>query len=320
MTRILFLTSTRIGDAVLSSGLLAHLAANREAPRITVACGPLAAPLFASAPGVEAVIVMAKRPGGAHWVDLWRRVVLRRWDLIVDLRRSALSRLVRTRARAVKRKAAMDDIVHKVVEAGRVLDLDPPPSPALWLDAAARARAQAETPQTGFLALAPAAAAPFKEWPPDRFAALARRITATGGPLADAPVVMLGGPGDEAVSAAAAASLGRERVIDLTGRLSIVEAGAVLERAGLFVGNDSGLMHIAAAAGAPTLGLFGPTDERVYGPWGERTAAVRGGGPADERERGRLRFSEQSLMGDLEVDAAHQAALSLLAPPAALDR
>ncbi|MEO1040019.1 MAG: glycosyltransferase family 9 protein [Pseudomonadota bacterium] len=312
MARILFITSTRIGDAVLSSGLLDHLVSHNPDARITVACGPLAAPLFRAAPGVGEIIVMAKRAGGGHWIDLWRRTVMRRWDLVVDLRRSAMSRMVWTAKRAVKRRPAEDAVLHKVVEAGRVLALNTPPAPVLWLDQAARERAEALFPQTGFLALAPAAAAPFKEWAPDRFSELARHLTGSDGALAGMNVVLLGGPGDEAKSRAAAEGIDPERLIDLTGQLSIVEAGAVLERARLFVGNDSGLMHIAAASGAPTLGLFGPTDERVYGPWGARTRAVRAGGPADESERGRLRLAEDSLMGDLPVDVVRQAANELL--------
>ena len=58
--KILFITSTRIGDAVLSSGLLADLAVRYPSARITVACGPAAAPLFAAAPRVERIIVMHK--------------------------------------------------------------------------------------------------------------------------------------------------------------------------------------------------------------------------------------------------------------------
>jgi ADP-heptose:LPS heptosyltransferase len=51
---------------------------------------------------------------------------------------------------------------------------------------------------------------------------------------------------------------------------------AALKRARLFIGNDSGLMHLAAAAGAPTLGLFGPSDDRLYAPWGQHARVVRG--------------------------------------------
>ncbi|MFM8375637.1 MAG: glycosyltransferase family 9 protein, partial [Phenylobacterium sp.] len=68
----------------------------------------------------------------------------------------------------------------------------------------------------------------------------------------------------------------RDRFIDLVGRADLVTLHAALGHARLFIGNDSGLMHLAAAAGAPTLGLFGPSDERLYAPWGEKCRVLRG--------------------------------------------
>ena len=62
--------------------------------------------------------------------------------------------------------------------------------------------------------------------------------------------------------------------LDLTGRLQLPEVAAVMARCALFVGNDSGLMHLAAAAGTPTLGLFGPTPASEYGPIGRAARAV----------------------------------------------
>ena len=106
-------------------------------------------------------------------------------------------------------------------------------------------------------------------------------------------------------------------MIDLTGQLDLVEAAACLKRAALFVGNDSGLMHMAAAAGTPTLGLFGPTDERLYAPWGEKARIVRAGDRFDERERRALAdTSRESLMGALQVDAVERAAAELMAESA----
>ena len=67
--------------------------------------------------------------------------------------------------------------------------------------------------------------------------------------------------------------------IDLCGVLTLPEAAECLARATLFVGNDSGLMHLAAAAGAPTLGLFGPGEPARYAPAGRRTAIAVGDGP-----------------------------------------
>ena len=62
--------------------------------------------------------------------------------------------------------------------------------------------------------------------------------------------------------------------VDLVGALTLPEAAACLERCALFVGNDSGLMHLAAAVGAPTLGLFGPTPASEYGPSGVQAGFV----------------------------------------------
>lgn len=313
MKRILFITATRIGDAVLNSGPLAHLASSYPEAEITVACGPLAAPLFRAAPGVRDVIVMAKKKGGGHWIDLWMRTVTQRWDLVVDLRGSLTSWFLLSRERAVNRRKPGHIHRHRVVEAAEVLQLDPVPSPELWLDEAARTVVRDLLSDTApILALSPAAAAPFKEWSPENFADLANRLTEPGAPLEGAQVALFGGPGDEARTAAVAAGIHRAPVTDLAGKLGILETGAGLARARAFIGNDSGLMHMAAAAGTPTLGVFGPTDERVYGPWGAHASSVRAGGPANEEERGKLRFSDQSLMGELSVDAVFEAATTLV--------
>ena len=63
---LLFVTATRIGDAVLSTALLAHLLELHPGARVTIACGPAARPLFAAVPGLERVIVMEKRRFSGH--------------------------------------------------------------------------------------------------------------------------------------------------------------------------------------------------------------------------------------------------------------
>ena len=102
------------------------------------------------------------------------------------------------------------------------------------------------------------------------------------------------------------------RQIDLVGKVDLLTAAAALRRCALFIGNDTGLMHMAAAAGTPTLGLFGPSPSEKYAPWGQRTALVRSidppeamFGPAfDHRTTG-------TLMDGLSVDAAEAAARRL---------
>ena len=274
---ILFITASRLGDAVLASGLIAKLIDEIPGVRFTFVASALTAELFAEVPGLDRIIVMEKQPLGLHWLSLWRQVNAQHWGLIVDLRGSPLSGFLRRSRRAVYRKASGAPM-HKVVEAAKLLRLEhEPPQPELYTSAEIESRAAALTAGEGpILAMAPAANWVGKSWPPERFAMVARALVADDGPLAGGRVMVLGGPEDRAAGDPIKATVARTRRIDLAGREGPLVAYAALKRARLFIGNDSGLMHMAAAAGVPTLGLFGPSDEQCYRPWGPQTRIVRG--------------------------------------------
>src|SRR5258708_37427898 len=93
--KILFVTARRIGDAVLSTGVLGHLIERHPNSRFTIAAGPAAAPLFESVPRLDRLIVVEKRRWSLHWLGLYAAVVGTRWDLVVDLRGSALPYVLR---------------------------------------------------------------------------------------------------------------------------------------------------------------------------------------------------------------------------------
>ncbi len=308
---ILFITATRIGDAVLSSGLLARLVERHPGAKITIACGAPAAPLFSEVPGLRRVIVVRKRPAKLHWLRLWSDCVGRRWDLVVDLRRSALAWFLRAGERRLPPKS--DATTHRVALLGRTLGLEPPPAPRLWTaprheDAAARLLPGGRP----VLALAPTANWPAKIWPADRFAELARRLAAPGARLAGAAVAVTGGKEEDALARPVLDAVPAGQGIDLIG-LDLLTTYAVLRRCALFVGNDSGLMHLAAAAGAPTLGLFGPTRDLHYAPWGPRGAVLRTEESVDDLigAAGFDHKTAESLMGSLTVEAVERAALAL---------
>jgi ADP-heptose:LPS heptosyltransferase len=275
---ILFIASSRIGDAVLASGIIKRLHDEIPNARFTVVAGPVSAPLFADVPNLDKLVVMEKTKGKGHWFKLWTQVRGRNWGLIVDRRGSSISRFLRAKRRAVHRTVAGDP-VHKVIEAARLLKVaDDPPGPFLFTSAATEAKADALLGKGDgpILAVAPAANWIGKTWPTERFALLAVQLMQKGQPFENGRLLILGGPDDRRAAEPLRRSLPRDRWIDLTGQADLLTTYACLKRARLFVGNDSGLMHMAAAAGAPTLGLFGPSDERLYGPWGEYTAVARG--------------------------------------------
>ncbi|MGK7868308.1 glycosyltransferase family 9 protein [Falsiroseomonas sp. E2-1-a20] len=275
--RILFVTATRIGDAVLSTGLLDHLLRTHPGARITVACGPAAAGIFARMPGLERLIVVTKQPLSRHWLGLWARVAFTRWDLVVDLRASALAWMVPARRRLTGKGGRRPG--HRLAHLGMLMGLSPPPLPVAWTAPPDEARAAALLPGGPWLVVGPTANWAGKVWPADRFVQVARALVAPDGALAGARIAVLGGPGAEERTMAAPVLAAFPDAVDLVGSLTLPEVAAVLRRAALFLGNDSGLMHLAAAAGAPTIGLFGRSSAAEYGPSGPRAVAVEADGP-----------------------------------------
>ncbi|MBM3597438.1 MAG: glycosyltransferase family 9 protein [Alphaproteobacteria bacterium] len=311
--KVLFVTANRLGDAVLSTGLLGHLVDTLPDARFTIAAGPVAAPLFAAVPRLERIHILAKRRYGLHWLGLWSRAVAQPWHLVVDLRGSALAWLLATRQRRVL-SGGRDERMHRVQRLARLLTLDPPPSPRLWTRPADEQQAQALIPDgVPVLALAPVANWGAKQWRAERFVELASRLTGPGGILAGARIAVFSAPSERPAALRVVRHLPAQRTIDLAGRVDLLTIAACLRRAALFIGNDSGLMHMAAAMGAPTLGLFGPSPAAQYAPWGPATSVASTDEPYESLV-GAPDYdyrSHDTLMDSLSVEKAEAAAVTL---------
>jgi ADP-heptose:LPS heptosyltransferase len=239
----------------------------------------------------------------------------RQWGVIVGLRGTGVAGFLRRRRRAVAHPSS-STLVHKVVAAARVLRLEEdPPAPFLFtgpdVEAAARARIAGRGP---ILAIAPGADWVGKTWPAERFASVAARLLAPDGPLADGRLMVLGDSSARDAGRAVKLAVTRDRIIAEPGQIGPLTAYACLRQARLAIGNDSGAMQLAAAAGAPTLALFGPSDERLTAPWGPAGRVLRG--PRDFAAFQKLDpHLNQAMchMLDLSVDTVTDAARQLLA-------
>ena len=109
-----------------------------------------------------------------------------------------------------------------------------------------------------------------KRWSSGNFQSLADRLTHTRG----ARILLVGGPDDKPVTVKVRSG-SSTHFVDVAGRLTFPQLGALLKRCHLFIGNDSAPMHLAAAVGTPVVALFGPTSPQRYGPYGMRNATVQ---------------------------------------------
>ena len=109
-----------------------------------------------------------------------------------------------------------------------------------------------------------------KCWPPQRFAEVATRLQSES----DADVILFGSDTETSVSTAISAGM-RRPPINLTGKTAIADLPALLSQCHLFIGNDSGAMHVAAAVGLPVVAVFGPTDPEGTAPVTPRCSIVQ---------------------------------------------
>lgn len=318
--KILFNTSTYFGDAVVSSGLLGHLLDRHPGARVTIACGRPAAPLFTEVPNLDRLIPISKRKAHLHWWDIWRPCMPQIWDLVVDLKGSALPYLLLARKRLVFRPSHAQG-GNRTTEWAHLLGLSELPPPRVWTARRHERAAEALLEGAGsVLALGPTASWDPKMWPAERFVELARRLTAQDGIVPGAAIAVIGAPGDEDKIGRLLELLPGDRLINLIGRTDLLTAAAVLKRCAFFVGNDSGPLYLSVATGTPGLGLmgpspglFGPPKPPLVAPWAERTGLARTDVPLEQLvatpdpETGKL----GNLMGSLSVDAAEAAAIAL---------
>ena len=309
---ILFITATRLGDAILSCGLLEYMHQRWPEGKVTVACGALPSSIFLDFPNVCKVIPMVKKSYHRHWIELWGQVLAKRWDLVIDIRNSAVSRLVLAGEKYIYGKH-IDAKAHKVEQMAQLLGLqgEDIPSPKLYPNTQSVKKAQEVfSAHDKVLAVGPAANWIGKTWPAERFCELLQKITAADGIFPEASVAIFAAPGEEDQAYAVFDSLDPKKRIDRIAKGSPADVVADIACCDFYIGNDSGLMHMAAALGIPTFGLFGPSYPHLYGPWGDHCAYAQTPESFDELidfEGYDPKTLDRSLMTSLSVNDVMQA-------------
>lgn len=300
--RILVRSPNWVGDAVMSLPFFASL--KKNAPDATVVCltRQHLVPLFGNVAGVDHVISLDETIGRHGWRTIRRNAaILRRdkYDLAFCLPPSFGAALMLWLAR-IPRRIGHGSEGRRVFLTGSIpygrngsrphrtdgylalLDL-------VWPNAHSRCALQYHPGQeaqkvadelwnqfslgsaTHILAIGPGAAQSNKLWPAERFAEIAQRwVVSLGG-----TVIVVGAASEQAVCAAVASGVGEAGVFNLAGAGNLAVAAELIRRADFFVGNDSGLSHLAAAVGTPTVVISGPGDPTEVAPYSPLAVTVK---------------------------------------------
>ena len=245
---------------------------------------------------VDRAIVL-ERPSLAGWMAAARRLRTVPYDVALDFQ-GLLKSAVLARASGARRVAGFsiwhlrektarpfysetapggrlsalgDHVIVKNLSLLRVLGISDPPIrfPLAEVDSDALVQVREMLGGDGpFALINPGAAWPNKRWPPERFGEIAAFLQQ----VRRLPSIVLWGPGEEGLAGAVVeTSEGAARVAPPT---SLSDLLALARAASLMVSGDTGPLHIAAAAGTPTVALFGPTDPHRNGPWAPDDVSV----------------------------------------------
>jgi ADP-heptose:LPS heptosyltransferase len=297
--RVLIVLPGAIGDVVRALPLLGRLRRARPEAYVGWAVEPPSAPLLVGHPWLNEVTVFERAGGARAFVAFLRRVRAGGWTMALDLGRSLKSGLVarlsgaRQRlgfARADGREGnwlfANVHVPAQGVERPKLAQflafgdtLGLPGGPVEFglapTDTEAReADALLHGLARPIVAACLGSSCSSRRWFPDRTAAVLRRLRERDG----ASAVLLGTAADAPFAAEVVrGSVGGVR--DLVGRTSLRQLLAILARASLAFGPDSGALHLAAAVGVPTVSLWGATSPARSAPWGSEHLAVSGSAP-----------------------------------------
>ncbi len=333
--RILIIKPSSLGDIVQALPVLAALRDAFPSAQIGWLAADAYADFLTAHPLLDHVFPYRRHPGGS-WslvVDqtrLARELAAFRAELAIDLQGLARSawftllsgaalRVGMSDAREAARLAYNEVVpiskttphaVDRYLAVARRVTGCPVSSPRFPLPTEARATAWAETLLerlgTAPVVVAPGARWPTKRWPPEQYAGLIDRLAHRG----VGPFVLVGSASDVPLAERIRAATGAKPLVDLTGQTDLLALTELVRRARLFIGNDSGPTHLAAAAGCPTVVLFTCTSPRRALPRGAPVRPVQATVPCVASYR--KQCSHLSCHATITVERVTAAALALL--------
>jgi heptosyltransferase-2 len=299
--RILIRSTNWIGDAVMTTPAVRAIRRNFPEAHISMLAKPWVAPVFAHSPHVDKIVVFdanGRHQGHVGPIRLARELRSYRFDAAILLQNAIEAALIAfmagiptrigfdtdARRMLLTHPVRCNQAIKSIHQTGYYLKMLEGAGLTvgsqrleLSLGAQDRQRAGRALSANGIsfdrrvVGLNPSATfGPAKQWFPERYAALGDRLSQS----LDAAIMIFGGPSDR--------ELGRRIVqmmkmpaIDLSGRTSLGEAMALIDRCNAFVTNDSGLMHVAAALNTPLVAIFGSTNSTTTSPYSDKSRIVR---------------------------------------------
>ena len=281
MKKILIFSFSFIGDAVLSTAVIQPLRAHFPDAHITFLVGPRAFDLLATDPNIDATLVYDNRGEHAGWKGRLRLIKTLRhdkFDLVVNLRDSLTARCIGAEHWGMIRGDSNRHAVTRYLEVLQKQGVDTTDAnPHLQLTEAERAAAHRFLAEAGWLperlliGIHPGGNWEYKLWDAEKYALVANVLCKEQ----NAAILLFAGPNERERQAQVTKMMDVPPILVQTENLR--HLAALISACDIYIGNDTGPMHIASAVDTPVVALFGSTNHIRSGPYGEKRTVVQSG-------------------------------------------
>ena len=268
---ILIISSNLIGDSILSTGIIKDFIDRYPNSKLTVVVGLSSKQVYVNFPNLNQLITIKKQKYELHWFEIWRKCFFIKWDIIIDFRSSLIGYFLMRKKSYIYKKYSNN--VSQINQLTNFFRLNKIAYPIIFNTKEEEKIAKNKLlPDIKYIVIAPGGNWTPKIWSIENFNKLLRKLLNKNN---DLYVVLVGSKTEkEKYKKNIINKIDEKKIIDLMGK-SITQTHAYMKRCNLFVGNDSGLMHLSAASKIPTIGLFGPTNNKLYSPYGNNCYTVQ---------------------------------------------
>ena len=278
--KILVFSFTFIGDAVLSTAVIQPLRRHFPDAHITFLVGPRAAALFTTEPQIDAVHIYDNHGEHAGWrgrLRLIRTLRREKFDTVINLRDSLVARCIGAKHWGIGHSSGNRHAVTRYLEALQRHNVDTTDAhPHLQLTETEQTEARhflvgEPSPYQRRIGIHPGGNWIYKLWDAQKYAQLATILSEKF----SAAILLFAGPDERELQAQVADMMHPSPILVKTRNLR--HLAALIAACDVYIGNDTGPMHIAAAVDTPVVALFGSTNHHRSGPDGEKHTVVQSG-------------------------------------------
>ena len=290
---LLFISSNRLGDAIINIQVLNKFIRQFPNIKVTIVSGSLPMPLYDDYSNIFSRMLLVKKKYSSHWINLYLKLRNQKFDYIIDFRSSPISYFLNSKNKNIFKMLKNKNIYNLIHDQ---FDTD------LNYDYSIQIRESRlkNINDKNYACIAPFANWMPKEWPLTNFNKCCEILLQLG----ISKIFVLGSK-EDSKRFHLLNNNNDIRIINKCGSNHLLDDFALLKKSSIFIGNDSGMMHLSSIANTPSICLFGPTDDNIYFPkLSEKSYLVRSAQSYRELTSHILNLNkyDKCLMNDISYD------------------